>query len=107
MNFGEQYPITTVPGRVTSRLLGCLFRVSRRRKKMRTNYLLLIALLSPFVCSASSAAGLCTETEFVVWSCAIGKKAYAACASNDLSASTGYIQYRASDNGKVTFRFPE
>jgi hypothetical protein len=74
---------------------------------MRQCNLVPFGLVAFVLCSVSFAADLCTESEFVVWSCSIGKKVYTACASNDLSPSVGYIQYRASDNGKVTFIYPE
>ena len=50
---------------------------------------------------------LCSPNEDVVFSCSAKRKTYEICASKDLSATSGYMQYRAGSNGKVEFRYPD
>lgn len=61
------------------------------------------------LCSASSLAQptLCTKGEVTAWSCVAKGKVYSVCASPDLSATSGYMQYRAGKNAKVEFAFPK
>lgn len=62
-----------------------------------------------FVVSADAEAdvpSLCASSERTVWSCQAGKKTYSLCASHDLSATAGYLQYRAGKNGRADFRYP-
>lgn len=50
---------------------------------------------------------LCATEEHTVWSCQAGKKIYSLCASQDLTATNGILQYRAGTNTMIGFRFPE
>lgn len=49
---------------------------------------------------------LCSANEEVIFSCIAKQKMYEICASKGLSATSGYMQYRAGVNGKVDFVFP-
>jgi hypothetical protein len=49
----------------------------------------------------------CTNTEKVVFSCSFGKKMVSICASSDLSASAGYMQYRFGAKDKVELQYPQ
>lgn len=61
---------------------------------------------------ASSAApppqseSLCTENERSLYSCTMGKKLLSICASNDLSKSTGYLQYRFGRIDHLELQYP-
>jgi len=50
---------------------------------------------------------LCQTKEKVVFSCSTGKKLISVCASENLSSSAGYVQYRFGTNEKLEFSFPE
>ena len=50
---------------------------------------------------------LCSAEEETIFSCRTQHKSYALCASKDLSATSGYMQYRAGPNGKSEFIFPD
>ncbi|WP_198087168.1 hypothetical protein [Variovorax sp. E3] len=60
-----------------------------------------------FHLSAMAQPSLCTSSETTEWSCAAKKKIYSLCASKDLEAKTGYMQYRAGTASKTEFLFPE
>ena len=49
----------------------------------------------------------CSNTEKVVFSCSFGKKMVSICASSDLSASAGYMQYRFGAKDKVELQYPQ
>ncbi len=49
---------------------------------------------------------LCSKEENTVWSCQAGRKTYSLCASTNVTATEGYVQYRAGTKGKVSFNFP-
>jgi hypothetical protein len=49
---------------------------------------------------------LCSTDEETIFSCHTKRKTYEICASKDLSATSGYMQYRAGSNGKAEFVFP-
>lgn len=61
---------------------------------------------------ASSAApppqsvSLCTETERSLYACTMGKKLLSICASNDLSKSAGYLQYRFGRIDHLELQYP-
>lgn len=50
---------------------------------------------------------LCQTKEKVVFSCSTGKKLISVCASENLSSSAGYVQYRFGTNKKPELSFPE
>jgi hypothetical protein len=49
----------------------------------------------------------CSNTEKVVFSCSFGKKMVSICASSDLSASAGYMQYRFGAKDIVELQYPQ
>lgn len=49
---------------------------------------------------------LCGKDEIALWSCEVGKRAYALCASQVVTRTSGYMQYRASNRGKTVFAYP-
>lgn len=63
------------------------------------------ALLSTGTATAD-VRSLCLDNENTLWSCRAGAKHYSLCASKDLDASTGYLQYRAGRLPKWEFQFP-
>lgn len=74
---------------------------------MRNLSTCLLAAVSFFHLNAIAQPSLCTPGETVEWSCTAKKKTYALCASKDLDANTGYMQYRAGTASKTEFVFPE
>lgn len=54
-----------------------------------------------------AAESLCDAQEQVIFSCSLGKKMVSVCASNDFSASKGYLQYRFGQKGALEMAFPE
>ncbi len=55
-----------------------------------------------------SETALCSADEDTLFSCAPGhKQQISICSSKNLSASSGYIQYRAAKGGMIEFLFPE
>ncbi|MBI2769957.1 MAG: hypothetical protein HYX47_10065 [Burkholderiales bacterium] len=66
-----------------------------------------LALLAGLAGHAAAAEKThCTPKEKVVWSCSGATKAYSLCASEDLGASQGYLQYRAGPFGQPDFVYP-
>lgn len=58
--------------------------------------------------SDSFAAGShCSSEEDTIFSCSTGKKTISVCASEDLSASDGYLQYRFGVKGKPELVVPQ
>ena len=49
---------------------------------------------------------LCGKDEITLWSCEIRERKYSLCSSHVVTRSTGYMQYRASDRGRITFVYP-
>lgn len=49
---------------------------------------------------------LCADDEVALWMCEAGKSAHALCASPVVNRTSGYFQYRAARNGRVTFTYP-
>lgn len=61
------------------------------------------------LCSNASmaASSLCSAEEQVIWNCSTQKKTLSVCASKDLSATAGYMQYRIGQPNKLEMIFPE
>jgi hypothetical protein len=78
-----------------------------RTEAMRNLSACLFAAISFFHLSAIAQPSLCTQGEITEWSCTAKKKIYSLCASKDLGAATGYMQYRAGKASKTEFVFPE
>ncbi|MCP5220506.1 MAG: hypothetical protein H6944_02315 [Zoogloeaceae bacterium] len=70
---------------------------------------LLLAVLAVAQASASMAASesLCSADEEVIFSCTTKRKAYEICASKNITARSGYMQYRAGAKGKADFIYPK
>ena len=49
---------------------------------------------------------VCTRDELTLWSCETSKRVFSLCSSQSATRTTGYLQYRASTAGKVTFTYP-
>lgn len=59
--------------------------------------------------SVAHAAGLCKPNEATIFNCDIkeNKKIVSVCASKDLSANAGFLQYRYGTRSRVELKFPE
>ena len=51
-------------------------------------------------------SALCTKDEITLWRCEKNQREFALCAAPVVTRSTGYLQYRASNAGKLTFFYP-
>jgi hypothetical protein len=49
---------------------------------------------------------LCSRSEITSWTCTNKKRIFSLCSSQSASRTTGYLQYRASNDGKLTFSYP-
>ncbi|AMX04301.1 hypothetical protein A3224_15610 [Microbulbifer thermotolerans] len=49
---------------------------------------------------------LCAKDEIALWSCMEHQRVFSLCSSRVVTRTSGYMQYRASDEGKLTFMFP-
>jgi hypothetical protein len=54
-----------------------------------------------------AAESLCNTQEQIIFSCSLGKKMVSVCASNDFSASSGYLQYRFGQKDALELAFPD
>lgn len=52
------------------------------------------------------ASPLCGKEEITLWSCSAGRHEYSFCASQIVTRTEGYMQYRASKSGKIVFTYP-
>jgi len=48
----------------------------------------------------------CSKEEVTLWDCKSGKKTYSLCSTPHVTRKSGYIQYRATKDGKKEFVFP-
>lgn len=71
--------------------------------------LLVLALTCISVSALAGAPSHCITLEQVIYSCKIknSQKVVSLCASKDLSAKSGYLQYRFGHLGKVELEFPD
>lgn len=51
-------------------------------------------------------SALCGEDEITLWTCERRKRTYSLCSSRAVTRNAGYIQYRASERGRITFVYP-
>ena len=67
-----------------------------------------IAALAMIFCTGAARAGptLCAREEIAVFSCAIGQKIAALCASKDLDETTGTLFYRFGKPGAAELSYP-
>jgi hypothetical protein len=56
--------------------------------------------------SAAATETLCSADEEIIFSCETKRKTFEICASRNLIATAGYMQYRAGSNGKMQFVYP-
>jgi hypothetical protein len=63
--------------------------------------------LAPIFASTAASETLCLAEEEVIFSCQAKHKTYEICASKDITATSGYMQYRAGSKGKVEFAYPK
>src|ERR1700683_4346865 len=56
--------------------------------------------------AANAASTLCLANEDTIFSCRAGKKVISVCASKDLAAEHGYLQYRFGSPAKVELAVP-
>jgi len=68
---------------------------------------LTVLLLASTASARAQQVSLCKAHEQSVFWCETKAKRFEICASRDLSASAGYMQYRAGAAGKPVFRFPD
>ena len=73
---------------------------------VRLSILSALALVTP-LSSMAAAAVFCSNDEETIFTCNTKRKTYEICASRDLSATSGYMQYRAGTHGKVEFVYPK
>jgi hypothetical protein len=65
----------------------------------------LLTLIFPLLAHAGNS--LCANDEDALFSCPIGSKVLSVCASRDLSASSGYVQYRFGNKDRPELIFPQ
>ncbi|MBS0586901.1 MAG: hypothetical protein JSS37_02860 [Proteobacteria bacterium] len=71
------------------------------------NVALIGGLIGLLTAPAWAAESHCREQERIVFSCSLGKKTVSVCASADLSATGGYLQYRFGQKGGLELAFPD
>ncbi|MET7143153.1 hypothetical protein M3S04_16070 [Xanthomonas sp. PPL139] len=49
---------------------------------------------------------LCDKEELTLWTCQTRKRVFSLCSSKVVNRSSGYLQYRASEGGKLALRYP-
>ncbi|WOS41258.1 hypothetical protein [Xanthomonas rydalmerensis] len=49
---------------------------------------------------------LCTKEELTLWTCQTRKRVFSLCSSKVVNRTSGYLQYRASDGGKLVMQYP-
>ncbi|MXV13027.1 hypothetical protein DYQ93_18595 [Xanthomonas sp. LMG 8992] len=49
---------------------------------------------------------LCTKEELTLWTCQTRKRAFSLCSSKVVNRTSGYLQYRASEGGKLMLQYP-
>jgi hypothetical protein len=78
-----------------------------REDETMTKGILTAVIIVAFASTAIAADTLCSPRERVVFSCGTAKKRIVSvCASRNLSASTGYLQYRFGKKGAVELTVP-
>lgn len=71
-----------------------------------TNTVILTSFFSLYSFAVNASSSHCSDSEVEIWSCAKKEKIYSICASKNLDAKVGYMQYRAGRVGKTEFTFP-
>ena len=65
-----------------------------------------LALAACFVVTPAFAQSLCTANETVVFTCQAKAKTVSACASHDLGAHSGYLQFRIGTGKRLEVSYP-
>ncbi len=65
-----------------------------------------VAISFSSVVNAQTPANACKQSERTIWWCTTKQKVFALCASKDLSAKSGYMQYRAIKKGVTELSVP-
>jgi len=73
---------------------------------MMWRVLILISAACLAACSALAADTFCSIHEQIVFSCTFGKNIVSVCASDDLSPTRGYLQYRFGPKNSTAFSLP-
>jgi hypothetical protein len=68
--------------------------------------LILVCVTCMAPCSSLAADDLCNAHERTMFSCTLGTNIVSVCASNDLSPTRGYVQYRFGPKRSPAFSFP-
>jgi len=50
---------------------------------------------------------VCARDEVTLWSCTTKRREFALCSSPTVTRTTGYLQYRVANAGKLSFVYPE
>src|SRR3984957_14127575 len=69
-------------------------------------YNLIILTFCALSTAANAASTLCLTNEDIIFNCSVGKKAISVCASKDLTAEHGYLQYRFGSPAKAELAIP-
>ncbi|WP_228136050.1 hypothetical protein [Xanthomonas sp. NCPPB 1128] len=49
---------------------------------------------------------LCGKEELTLWTCQTRKRVFSLCSSKAVNRTSGYLQYRASEGGKLVLQYP-
>ncbi|MFO1431963.1 MAG: hypothetical protein U1F76_17785 [Candidatus Competibacteraceae bacterium] len=74
---------------------------------MPRNKLISVCILYFFSSRVGAVESLCSAAEAVIFSCPTRQKIVSVCASKDLSATTGYMQYRFGPKGAPEIVYPQ
>lgn len=74
---------------------------------MHRNELMIACVLYCFSSQVDAVESLCLADEAVIFSCHIRKKIVSVCASKDLSATAGYMQYRFGPKDAPEIVYPQ
>lgn len=71
-----------------------------------TSTTILAGIFSLYSFNTNATDLFCSKSEIEIWSCTKNEKIYTICASKDLGAEEGYLQYRVVKSGKTEFTYP-
>ena len=71
-----------------------------------TSAAILSGFFSLYSLAVNASSLPCSDSEVEIWSCVKKEKFYSICASKNLGAEVGYMQYRAGKIGKIEFTYP-
>lgn len=70
------------------------------------HYAVILALAIPSQAFPVIAQSACAPGEAIIWSCGDQESMYAVCGSEDLTQTSGYLQYRATKGDETLLMFP-